>query len=256
VSDEVGRVAALLTACPDDAVVCGVSAARLHGLWLPSLPSAPLEVVVNLAIAVPADRSYNRRPELRARRQSLASDEVTTLEGIPVTTEARTWLDLAARLGPADLVALGDSTLRGAACLGELTELVARARGRRGVVAARAVLPMLDARARSRPESHLRYAVRAAGLPAPEVNVAVHSADGEWLAEPDLSYQDVRLALEYNGRDHADISRMRKDIDRVIDVEERGGWRVVTFGPTQVFRRPDLVERYVRRLRFERGGRP
>ena len=53
-----------LAACPDDAVVCGVSAARLHKLWLPDGLSDRFEVIVNLRIAVPhppASRVSSRR---------------------------------------------------------------------------------------------------------------------------------------------------------------------------------------------------
>lgn len=115
---------------------------------------------------------------------------------------------------------------------------------------------MLDARSRSRPESLLRHSLLDAGLPTPEVNVPIYDRNGQWLAEPDLSYDDVRLAIEYNGRDHADVMRMRRDITRGLDIEDRGGWRVVVFGPAEVFRRPDQVARWVRQLRREHRPRP
>lgn len=60
------------------------------------------------------------------------------------------------------------------------------------------------------------------GQPVPAANVAIYSSDGEWLARTDLSYDDVRLAIEYNGADHASPSRMRRDITREVDVMRRG----------------------------------
>lgn len=60
-------------------------------------------------------------------------------------------------------------------------------------------------------------------------------------AEPDLSYRDARLALEYNGADHADPGRMRRDITRELDLLQRGGWATLVFGPAEVFRRPDQI---------------
>jgi hypothetical protein len=176
------------------------------------------------------------------------------VDGIPVTTEARTWLELAAELGPADLVAVGDSALRGDATIDEMLTLIDRAVHRRGVVRAREILPHLDGRSRSRPESHMRYAVVAGGLPKPEVNKKILDAFGQWLFEPDLSYDDVRLALEYNGRDHAAVKRMRGDITREVDAGQRGRWRTETFGPVEVFRRPDQLAAYVRELRRERAN--
>lgn len=246
-----GRVVAVLRALPAGTVVAGLTAARLHGLWLP-YPEAPgerIEVIVHPEQPQQRLRSYNRRPEVRSRRQLLLPDEVTNIGGLEVVTEARCWLDLADRLSPADLVALGDSALRGAATADEMEVLVKRAYHRRGVVLARRVLPLLDSRSRSRPESHLRFALVDAGLPKPAVNEPIYDTNGEWLGEPDLSYEDVLLAIEYNGAAHADIERMRRDITRELDIEIRGGWRAVVFGPTEVFRRPDEVVLHVRRLR-------
>ena len=153
-----------------------------------------------------------------------------------------------------DLVAAGDSALRSGADEHELVTVVSRAAHRRGVRRARAALPLLDARSRSRPESHLRYAIVGAGLPRPAVNAAIFSAHGQWLAEPDLSYEDVRLALEYNGADHAEQRRMRRDITRELDMRHRGGWETLVFGPTEVFARPDEIPLLVREVRRERAA--
>jgi hypothetical protein len=232
-------------------VVAGVTAARLYGLWLPDqeAPDERIEVIVHPSQAPQRLRSYNRRAEVRARRQLLLPDEVTNLGGVEIVTEARCWLDLADRLSPADLVALGDSALRGSATADEMEFLVKRAYHRRGVILARRLLPLLDGRSRSRPESHLRFALVDAGLPKPAVNEPIYNSFGEWLGEPDLSYEDVRLAIEYNGAAHANLERMRRDITRELDIEIRGNWRTVVFGPTEVFRRPDEVVLHVRRLR-------
>jgi hypothetical protein len=246
-----GRAAALLSACPDGTVVAGSSAGRLHGHWLPELPEVPLRVIVHPDIAAPSDRAGNRRADIQARRRILLPDEVTLLDGIPVTTEARTWFDLAQELKMADLIAAGDSALRGTATLDEMQEIINRAFHRPGVVRARTALPFLDARSRSRPESHLRYAIVSSGLPKPAVNEPIHDAHGGWLAEPDLSYEDVRLALEYNGADHAALRRMRRDITRGVDISG-SGWRTEVFGPVQVFGRPDQTASLVRQLRYER----
>jgi hypothetical protein len=73
-----GRVAATLRALPPGTVVGGLTAARLHGLWLPGdAPAAErIEVIVRPARNPQQLRSYNRRPEVRARRQQLLPDEV------------------------------------------------------------------------------------------------------------------------------------------------------------------------------------
>ena len=98
----------------------------------------------------------------------------------------------------------------------------------------------------------MRYALVNAGLPTPKVNEPIYDEHGEWLAEPDLAYDDVRIALEYNGVDHATAPRMRRDMTRAVDMVDRGGWLTLSFGPTEVFRRPDQIPIVVSRLRGER----
>lgn len=246
------RAAALLSVLPDGTIIAGDTAARLHGLWLPDRPCPRIDFILRAGVKVPEKYPGSRRREVRGRRRAVGRDERCTVEGLPLTTIARTWVDLAESLSMPDLIAAGDSALRRGCTVAELTEAVRAASHRRGVVRARAALPLLDQRSESRPESHLRYALVASGLPAPQVNVPIYSSVGEWLAQPDLSYKDVRLALEYNGNDHADVARMRRDITRELDVAKRGGWRTLTFGPVQVFRRPDQIGSLVREVRQRR----
>lgn len=253
VADLVGRCAALLSTAPDGSVVGGRAAATRHGLWLPGEPIERIDVLLRAGTQPPEAHAGSRRRELRGRRRQVLADEVEIVDGLPVTTAARTWVDLAEELSMPDLVAAGDSVLRGPVSIEEMELMVKRARHRRGVVAARAALPLLDRRSRSRPESHLRYAIVSSGLPKPEVNQHIYNALGEWLAEPDLSYADVRLAIEYNGALHAEVSRMRRDMTRGVDVGVRGRWLTIAFGPSEVFGHPDLVAAYVRMLRHERA---
>jgi hypothetical protein len=220
---------------------------------LPDLDDAlPIETILYRHVEVPRDHARTKRGELTGRRRYLLPDEISIVAGLPVTSPARTWIDLAERLSLPDLIAAGDSVLRMGVTPDELAEMVRRARRRRGVVRARVALPLLNARSRSRPESHLRYALVSCGLPEPKVNVAIYSAVGEWLAEPDLHYDEARLALEYNGADHAKVKRMRRDITREIDIKQRGKWWVEVFGPTEVFDRSDQTAAYVKELYRER----
>jgi hypothetical protein len=253
VDDLPGRLAALLAAAPPGTVVGGLAAARLHGLWLPGDAGDSVDLYLRRNAEVPERHAGSRRAEYRGRRRRVAPDEVEIIDGVPVTTAARTWVDLGELLAPPDLVAAGDAVLHGGVPVAELEEMVTRAARRRGIRLVRAMLPLLDGRARSRPESHMRFAVVTGGLPKPEVNQAVHDEHGQWLFEPDLGYKDVRLALEYNGALHAATKRMRRDITREVDAGHRGGWQTVTFGPSEVFKRPDALVAYVRELRRERA---
>ncbi len=234
--DFAARCAAAVESCADDTVVGYLTAARLHGLWLPRLPDE-----IHLVTARPerASRSMTRtqRPEFRAHRRTLTSADRTLLDGVPITSLARTWVDLSSYLDLADLVAAGDSALRSGVSLEELADAVGRSAHLRGVRRARVALPLLDARSRSRPESHLRVAATAPDLPRFEVNMPVYRDEGGWLAEPDLSLAEAKIALEYQGVDHADVDRRRSDITRATDLR-RDRWLVIEYGPAEVFGRP------------------
>ena len=235
-SDLAARCAAVLDSSPADTVIGSITAARLHGLWLPDHRE---EIHVVTASPGRAGRSMTRtrRPEFVAHRFQLRAHDVTIAHGLPITTIARTWRDLAATMGLADLVAAGDRALQLGASRQDLADAVAAAASARHTRCARKALGWLDARSRSRPESHLRVALRCGRLPEFEVNEAIYRDEGGWLAEPDLSLAEARLALEYQGRDHANERRMRKDITRARDLRAEG-WQCLYYGPAEVFGRP------------------
>jgi hypothetical protein len=144
-----------------------------------------------------------------------------------------------------DLVAAGDSALRGGCSVDALSDVVARSARLRGVRRAREALPLLDARSRSRPESHLRVAASGPGLPRFAVNEPIYRREGGWLAEPDLSLVEAKLALEYQGADHASVDRMRSDITRERDMRA-DGWLCLMYGPNEVFGRPWTIRPEIR----------
>jgi very-short-patch-repair endonuclease len=244
--DSLSVLTALLATAPAHTAVSGLSAAQLHGLWLPTNDVEPR--FTTYTPGRPArGMTRPRRAELSARRQQFGSGDVVSLDGIPVTSPVRTWWDLASVLALPDLVAAGDSLLRSTVTLEEVADMVRRMRGRRGNRAAGIAATLLDARSRSRPESHLRVAVAQAGLPTFDVNEAIADEWGEWLAEPDLSCEPARIALEYQGAEHAEPKRMRRDITRLADLR-RAGWLVLLYGPAEVFGRPWQIAPELRTL--------
>lgn len=238
-------LAEVLASLPEDAVLSHRSAAGVWGLWIPTFDG--------VEITSPAGDRGSRyttgvqRRSVIAHRRLLAPDQVTSHLGLPVTTIARTWLDLAPLYDVYDLVAAGDSALRAGTSAAELGRLACDAHRLRGLVRARIAAPVLDARSRSRPESRIRSALVLAGLPSPYVNEAIYDVHHGWLAEPDLHYLEARLALEYNGAAHASVDQMRKDSTRLLDLQ-RAGWHVRTYTAAYAFRRLDDVVADVRDL--------
>src|SRR5436190_1768389 len=93
-ADDLGAPCAAVLETTTDAVISSVTAARLHGMWLPDLPAS-----IHVATATPerAGRSMTRtkRPEFVAHRLQLSTDDVTMIDGLPILTAPRTWRDLA-----------------------------------------------------------------------------------------------------------------------------------------------------------------
>jgi len=252
-ADLATRCAVLLGASPPHTTVVGVTAARMHGLWLPERDDdGRIELAVYEPGCEPRQMNRPQRDAVAIRRRTIRPDEIVLLDSLPVTSPARTWRDLAEHLSLEDVVALGDSVIRSGVSAVQLQTMCVRMRGRRGARRATAALALLDGRSRSRPESHLRVALALAGLQMFEVNVAVHDDVGGWLAEPDLSCVAAKLALEYQGEHHADLKQMRADITRAADLRA-AGWMVLMYGPAQVFGRPRLIAPEVRHLLVQRA---
>jgi hypothetical protein len=120
------------------------------------------------------------------------------------------------------------------------------------VVRARRWAPHLSGDAASPRESLLRYWLLCSDLPAPEVQLPIVDPRGRQVARADLGYARWRIALEYEGRQHADEAQFRRDIDR-YSLMAADDWLVLRFasrhGPIAV------VER-TRRALINRGWRP
>lgn len=243
--------AAVLSSLPPHSVVAGMTAARLHDLWLPAGVGG-LEFATSTPERRPRGMTYSRRREIVVRRLELHRDDVTMMRGLAITSPARTWRDLAASLSVPALVAAGDSVLRVGTSIDSIVECVRRGVHVRGIRRARAAIPLLDGRSRSRPESHLRVAASGVAGVVYGVNEPVHRVTGGWLAEPDLSVTEAKLAIEYQGEVHADVERMRRDMTRFADLRSEG-WLVLPYGPAEVFGRPWQIECEIRAAIRERA---
>src|SRR4051812_35994323 len=153
-------------------------------------------------------RTDRRHPGIRVHRSSTVTPRDATRQfGIPVTTPARTLVDLATVLdSPALARAVNEARLAHRSTLAELTELLNRSPGR----GTRRLRPFVDnptGPTRSALEDEfLAFAARY-GLPIPAVNqiVAGYEVDAVWW--------DHRLVVELDGRDHHE-HRFEQDRDR------------------------------------------
>ena len=135
--------------------------------------------------------------------------DVATLDGIPVTTAARTILDLGA-VCRAIVVekALENALRRELVSLSSMRALVDRVarRGRNGAGVLRAILDERDphhAPTESDKETELLAVIRKHGLPPPVPQFAiVHNH--RFVARVDFAYVDAKLAIEYESHEHHD----------------------------------------------------
>ncbi len=168
------------------------------------------------------------------------------LDGIPVTSPARTVVDLAGRLdGEALDSVVDDAVHRRLVSPAELRERAAALAGK-GRAGTGALLRLLTARdagpaAESRLETRVRRVLRAAGLrPVPQHEVVVgarrYRLDFAWPAE--------RVAVEADGWSaHGARRAFERDRRRSADLAA-AGWRVLPVTWTQISQQPaDVIAR-------------
>lgn len=237
----VQRCLALAEALPPDAVFSDSTAAQL---WSLPLPAYLCEPHLPAHIAMPPRPTIPQRQELVVH-QRLRIEVATTPEGLRVTSPAQTFCDLAMSLPREALAVVGDAALRAVLTdIAALTETLDAAHHRRGVRLARDVLPLLNGCAQSPPETVLRIRLGDAGLPV-EPQCPVVDGGGRLLGHADLGLRHQRVAVEYEGRHHADGPQFDHDIDR-YSAFAAAGWLVIRGGPRDL---ADGCERLVGRVR-------
>ena len=169
--------------------ISGRSGAVVHGLPTFRIPSRP-----ELTAFDPVSLG-RRRGSTHVYGATISAADVTDWFGVPVTTVARTLVDLA-RHDRRDAIMAGDAALRELQVdCGQLRSALDGAVGWPGVRQAREVLGLLDPRAESPLESLTRLVLHDDGFPAPELQV--------WLGADrvDMLFVAQRLVLEIDGRD-------------------------------------------------------
>lgn len=188
-----------------EGVIAGRAASALYGAnWIDD--GVPIELIWSNA----------RSPHgIQTRRDRLGADEVVQRAGISVTSLERTAFDLG-RLTRGDeaierLDALGNATRFRAE---DVATLADRHSGSPGVPRLRAALDLYDPGAESPRETWLRLLLIRAGYPRPRTQIPVCDDTGEPIYFLDMGWEDVKIAVEYDGDQHGERPRWRKDIVR------------------------------------------
>ena len=148
-----------------------------------------------------------------------------------------------------DRVAIGDWLLHhGHTTREALLTFVHEQRWRPGAAEVASVVPLLDGRSRSLPESETRVCLEVAGLPRPGVNVDIRDESGRFLGCGDLVYLLWKLLIEYEGGQHfTDARQIAGDVDRYSGFR-RDGWEYVQVTKRHLSQPKDVVRRVHREL--------
>lgn len=197
---------------PADAEVSAAVRARAAWLWSdrPGVVAGQSAAALHRAKWVdgrePAELLWpNRRPPkgIHTWSDRFVEDEFEWVDGVRVTTPARTALDIACRYPLGTAVAAIDALARATHLKIADVELLAdRYRGRRGIRTARRVLDLVDAGAESPRETWLRLLVIKHGFPRPQTQIPVYDEFGVLVAVFDLGWQHMMIAMDYEGDHH------------------------------------------------------
>ncbi len=223
-----GRLMAAVLSCGPDAAVSHYAAGALLGLLKERGP--------RIDVTVPGSGGRRRRGALIIHRGALPDADVTTVDGISVTSPARTVLDLAGFLPRRRLERVIDEAeyLRL-----DLSGLGPR-RGRTGSAMLKSVLAEHQpgtTRTRSELEERMLSLLRGFGLPIPDMNVQIEGY------EADFVWRERRLIVETDGwRAHGTRHAFERDRRRDTDLVA-AGWRVLRVSYKRLEREPAWVAR-------------
>lgn len=226
-------------------VVAGQSAAAVLGAkWVDR--AQPAELIHD-----------NRRPpqQLVARSEGLNPDECQLIDGMSVTTAARTAFDIgrhtqSRRRAVQALDALSNAT--GVKPI-DVEALMEAHPGARAIPRLRRSIELMEGGAESPQETDARLALIDAGLPAPTTQVRVFDEWGLLIGRVDMAYEDLKVGIEYDGPQHWTDPRIRqRDIDKGVEFQ-RVDWNIIRVSSGLLYqRRATYVARVVAAL-VDRG---
>lgn len=231
-------LAAAVTGAGPDAILSHRAAATLHRLQL--LHRAQSDAI-DVIRPSGARGSRTARPGIRLHPASLPAGHRTVVSGIPVTTVARTVIDLARTTPVRDGVVTADSALHGERTTkSELYAVIGACSRWPGIARARQVVDFSDGLAESAFESIARVAFHEAGLPPPVLQAEV-GGEGRVIARVDFYWPAHSTIAEADGAGkYQDPGVARRQLQR--DAELRAaGFQVVHFNWHEFHINPDQV---------------
>lgn len=241
------RAAAFVLALGPGAVVSHESAILLQEL-------SHLTVPPDRVVLTAPQRTASVTRSLQVRQASLPESHIRRDGVVPMTTAARTTVDVAREMSFREAVVVADSALRRRATREEMRDVLSFCRFWPGVTSAARVVDFADGRAEAVSESLARVVFAEQGLPPPEPQQWV--GDGEPIGRVDFLWRDRRTIGEVDGR-----IKYQQDPDALWREklrEERlreAGFEVVRMTWQQLVRHPQRTAGRVAQA-FVRAGHP
>lgn len=239
----------------DDSVLSHVSAALAWGLPNPrgEVPAVWLTVTGRPRVNRPQSWVHLHRAAIphRHRRE---------LDGVRVTSPARTVVDCLRSLRPGDALAIADAAVRrGLTCLLEIEDAMDVQHRWPHLGRAHTVLPLLDPRRENWLESYSAARLHAHGIPLATPQVEVRDLDGRFVARVDALWEETGVVGEADGAGKY-LGDFDEDGDRSPNAVARRvmaagvregrlrdlGLGVVRWDPDEIVRRPLEVAQRVR----------
>ena len=240
------RARAVLKICPPGSQASHFTAAELWGAIVPSQP------LTHVSCPQPGWRTERRGVgSHRLSRHAKAA----RFRGMRISTPEQTFIDLAGVLSLVDLVVLGDSLVKAKRTTPDRLVCAADEWPGWGSRPARRAAGFVREGVDSPMETRLRMLMVLAGLAEPVVNYTIYDASGRWLRRFDLSIPELKLIIEYDGRQHAENDEQwDHDIERRENLDG-DGWRLIVIRSKGIYVEPrQTLERIADAMRA--GGAP
>jgi predicted transcriptional regulator of viral defense system len=246
--DHLLRAAAALATIGPGAVASHQTAASIHYLDLLAGPGTD--------VTLTRTPGHNRsgRGGIHIYSAELPKGHVTEVYGMPVTTPARTVVDLARSLEFRAGVVAADSALhRKLVTKAELESVHSYCSRWPGATLAAQVVSFADALSESVLESLARVVFRDCGLPPPELQIWAGGAEA--VGRVDFLWRRYRTVAEVDGRmKYANSVRAVRQLERDRQLRD-AGYEVVHFTWKDINENPGYVNATIRKA-FRRGAQP
>jgi very-short-patch-repair endonuclease len=235
------RFASARLALPQRAVVCGLSAAWLHGA------DVRRQNDLDVHAGFPKGMRCRPRAGLVVCQETLDPADITVVDGVQVTTPLRTAFDCLRWLRATEGVVVADALAHaGLVDVAELRAYFATKRRLRNLRVGQALLDWVEPKSESPMESRTRCRLLLHGFPRPVAQWVVVDDWGEFVARVDLAYPELKIAIEYDGAAHWE---QRRADDRRRDALRALGWQVIVVSAEDLYATSLGLEAMVQRAR-------